>query len=72
MAGYGGTATAGYGGTATAGECGTATAGECGSLLLKYWTNGRYKWVVGTVGEDGVEPNKPYILDVDGKFVEKK
>jgi hypothetical protein len=71
-AGYAGTATAGYAGTATAGDRGTATAGDRGVITLLHWTSGRYKRVIGEIGENGLKPNTPYILDAAGKIVEKK
>ena len=73
-AGYAGTATAGYAGTATAGDSGTATAGVRGTVVLKYWDSvkERYRVAVGYVGEDGIEANKKYCLNADGKFVEVK
>ena len=71
-AGYAGTATAGEGGTATAGYAGTATAGEGGVITLLHWNVDRYKRVIGEIGEEGLKPKTPYILDADGKIVEKK
>jgi len=73
-AGYAGTATAGYAGTATAGEGGTATAGEGGVITLLKWNSklARYSRVIGEIGEAGLKPGIAYILDADGKFMEKK
>jgi hypothetical protein len=68
-AGYSGTATAGDRGTATAGNSGTATAGKDGIVIIRLWTGSRYRLVVGTVGEEGIEPGVPYRLDANGKFV---
>ncbi|EMP7215036.1 hypothetical protein R6U48_29245 [Pseudomonas aeruginosa] len=70
-AGDWGTATAGNRGTATAGDCGTATAGEKGEIRIRYWDEkaGRYRTVIGYIGEDGLEPNVPYKLNADRKFV---
>jgi hypothetical protein len=70
-AGYRGTATAGDLGTATAGYRGTATAGSHGTIILRRWDakKERYYVVVGNVGEDGIEENKPYHLDDSGKIV---
>ena len=75
-AGYRGTATAGDGGTATAGSRGTATAGDGGTVSIRYWDEKRQKYriAVADVGEDGIEPNTAYILDIkEGKpqFVKK-
>jgi hypothetical protein len=62
----GGTVSAGYAGTATAGYAGTATAGEGGTICFQYWCPNmeRYRVVVAEVGEDGVEPDTAYVLDV--------
>ncbi|HEJ4193324.1 TPA: hypothetical protein SL492_002407 [Pseudomonas aeruginosa] len=70
-AGDEGTATAGYKGTATAGYKGTATAGEKGEIRIRYWDEkaDRYRTVIGYIGEDGLEPNVPYKLNADRKFV---
>jgi hypothetical protein len=70
-AGYRGQATAGYRGQATAGDCGQATAGDWGVLCLARWDvgAGRRRLVVAYVGEDGIEPNVPYRLDVAGNVV---
>ncbi len=72
-AGDAGTATAGARGTATAGARGTATAGEKGCIFIKRWDAklGRYRWVMGEVGIDGIEANVPYVLDDAGKLVKK-
>ena len=75
-AGYAGTATAGDDGTATAGNrgratagyAGTATAGDDGVILIKWWDGQRYRFAEGYVGENGIEPNKPYRV-VGGKLV---
>ena len=61
-----GTATAGDEGTATAGHYGTATAGYRGEIHIKWWdekTN-RFRTLVGYIGEDGLEPNTPYKVEV--------
>ncbi len=70
-AGYEGTATAGNGGTATTGYKGTATAGEKGEIRIRYWDEkaDRYRTVIGYIGEDGLEPDVPYKLNADRKFV---
>jgi hypothetical protein len=72
-AGYSGTATAGYSGTATAGDSGTATAGSGGVIVILRWDGvaGRYRRVIGEVGQNGIKANVPYILDESGKLVEK-
>ncbi|EMO9845330.1 hypothetical protein RWC52_000310 [Pseudomonas aeruginosa] len=70
-AGDEGTATAGNWGTATAGYKGTATAGEKGEIRIRYWDEkaDRYRTVIGYIGEDGLEPDVPYKLNADRKFV---
>ncbi|EIU3463812.1 hypothetical protein L4P80_001037 [Pseudomonas aeruginosa] len=70
-AGGEGTATAGNWGTATAGDEGTATAGEKGEIRIRYWDEkaDRYRTVIGYIGEDGLEPDVPYKLNADRKFV---
>ncbi len=68
-AGAWGTATAGDRGTATAGDRGTATAGAWGTVIIKRWNGKRYKFSIGYVGEDGIEPNVAYKLDDAGNFV---
>ncbi|MEQ6541410.1 MULTISPECIES: DUF7666 domain-containing protein [Pseudomonas] len=70
-AGNWGTATAGNWGTATAGDKGTATAGEKGEIRIRYWDEkaDRYRTVIGYIGEDGLEPDVPYKLNADRKFV---
>ncbi|HFH3959929.1 TPA: hypothetical protein ACGJ0W_003730 [Pseudomonas aeruginosa] len=70
-AGDEGTATAGNWGTATAGNWGTATAGEKGEIRIRYWDEkaDRYRTVIGYIGEDGLEPDVPYKLNADRKFV---
>ena len=52
-----------YRGTATAGDCGTATAGDRGTIQIKYYDGNRYRFAVGYVGEDGIEPNVAYRVD---------
>ena len=71
-AGDGGTATAGDSGTATAGYRGTATAGEGGEIRIRWYDSkaNRYRTAVGCVGEDGIKPNTPYVVQ-DGKLVKK-
>ncbi len=70
-AGDWGTATAGDWGTATAGYKGTATAGKKGEIQIRYWDEKteRYRTVIGYIGEDGLEPDVPYKLNADRKFV---
>ena len=70
-AGEGGTATVGDEGTATAGDQGTATAGYEGIIQLKYWES-RWKLKIGYIGEEGLLPDTPYILDENFEFKIKK
>ncbi len=68
---YRGTSTSGYRGTSTSGDGGTSTSGDGGTLVVKRWdaTAGRFRLVVGYVGEGGIEPNVAYRLDAAGLFV---
>ncbi len=68
-AGDRGTATAGYGGTATAGDRGTACAGVGGEVRIRWHDGKRYRLVVGYVGEEGIEPDRPYRCDAEGRLV---
>ena len=71
-AGYGGTATAGDYGTATAGIDGTATAGVDGTILIRYWAGTRFASMVGLVGENGIEADRPYGVqcrDGNSRFI---
>jgi hypothetical protein len=63
-AGNRGTATAGNRGTATAGNRGTATAGNRGTVVIKFRDDqsSRYKLAVGYIGEDGLLPNREYVI----------
>ena len=70
-AGDRGTATAGDCGTATAGDDGTATAGDRGEIRIRYHDGNRFRLAVGYVGEDGIEPNTPYVVK-HGKLVKKE
>jgi hypothetical protein len=71
VAGDYGTAQAGDYGTAQAGNYGTAQAGNWGTLVIKHWDDAadRSRLMVAYVGEDGIEPNIPYKLDGNGKFI---
>jgi hypothetical protein len=72
IADYMGTANAGDEGTAQAGDEGTAQAGDKGIIMIKYYDpeKNRTRVIIGYVGEDGIEPNTPYIVQ-DGKLVKK-
>ena len=69
IAGDYGTATAGDDGTATVGCCGAATAGYRGIISIKWYDGRHYHLEVGHVGENGIEPNMPYVCDQSGKLV---
>ncbi len=64
-----GTSTSGDYGTSTSGNGGTSTSGDGGMLAIKRWDGSRHRLHVAYVGENGIEPNVPYRLDEDGKFV---
>jgi hypothetical protein len=72
-AGNSGTATAGNRGTATAGNRGTATAGKFGVIAIEFYDqeNNVYRMRIGTIGEDGLEPDVAYKLDANAKFVRR-
>ncbi|CAN5129470.1 hypothetical protein BH10PLA2_BH10PLA2_26950 [soil metagenome] len=69
LAVIGAMATAGDAGTATAGDWGTATAGDEGAILIRRWNGKRYRYEMANIGENGIEANKPYQLDREGRFV---
>jgi hypothetical protein len=65
QAGDEGSAQAGYRGSAQAGYGGSAQAGDGGIIMIKYWDGEgkRYRLKIGYIGEGGLKPNTPYILD---------
>jgi hypothetical protein len=65
-----GTAIAGARGTAITGEHGAAMAGIGGTIQIAYF-DGRCKYRIGYIGEDGLEPNKLYVLDSRNNFVRR-
>ena len=71
--GYYGTSTSGVGGTSTSGVGGTSTSGYNGTLVIKYWDNNtlRIKLATAYVGENGILPNTPYVLNEKNEFVKK-
>lgn len=70
--GDGGRATVGIGGRATAGIGGSAAAGDRGVISIDYHdVGGRIRIATAYVGEDGIEPDVPYVLDDQHKFVKK-
>ena len=72
--GYRGTSTSGVGGTSTSGEGGTSTSGEGGTIIIAQWDGAanRYRYHVAYPGENGIEPNVPYVLNECGEFVKKE
>ena len=70
--GNGGTATVGYKGTATVGDYGTVTGGENAELRIRWYDYGaeRYRTAIAYVGENGIKPNTPYLLNDEHQFVE--
>lgn len=66
----GGMSITGDGGMSITGDGGIASAGIGGVLIFRWYVyaTGRIKTIVAHVGEDGIEPNKPYRC-VDGKVV---
>ena len=70
LAAHGGAARTIVGGTATAGYRGTATAGEDGVLSILWWDGERnkYRRIIGTIGEEGLEPKVAYRVNDAGKF----
>lgn len=66
--GYGSTLTGGDRSTLTGGDGSTLTGGDGSMLIFKYWDN-RLRIVVGYVGENGIEANKPYRLNDDNVIV---
>ena len=71
-AGDEGTATAGDEGTATAGDGGTATAGDGGVITIAYYDNakGKYRRLIGHVGDGGLKPNVAYRINDQCQFEE--
>ena len=72
--GYRGTSTSGYRGTSTSGVGGTSTSGEGGTIIIAQWDGAanRYRYHVAYPGENGIEPNVPYVLNECGEFVKKE
>jgi hypothetical protein len=64
-----GTSTSGDHGTSISGELGASTSGYGGTLIIKWYDGSRYRTAVAYVGENGIEPNVAYKLDVKGKFI---
>ena len=63
------TVTGGDYSTVTGGDRSTVTGGDGSILSLKWFDGKRTRIVTAYVGEDGIEPNVPYKLDDNGKFV---
>jgi hypothetical protein len=68
--GYCANVTGGDGATVTGGDHATVTGGDYATLILKHHDGNRARTVVAYVGEDGIKPNTPYKLNVNGEFVE--
>ena len=67
--GYRSTVTGGEFSTVTGGYWSTVTGGNGSVLSLKWFDGRRDRIITAYVGEDGIEPNVPYKLDENGKFV---
>jgi len=63
------TNTGGYGSINTGGYGSINTGGDRSTLIFKWWDGNRYRFSIGYVGEDGIEPNVAYKLDWDHKIV---
>ena len=72
--GFCGTSTSGYRGTSTSGYGGTSTSGDGGTIIIAQWDGAanRYRYHVAYPGENGIEPNVPYVLNERGEFVKKE
>ena len=67
-----GTAGCDEGGAATAGYGGTATAGDEGVITIAYYDNakGKYRRLIGHVGDGGLKPNVAYRINDQCQFEE--
>lgn len=65
----GATLTGGYGATLTGGADSKLTGGYGAILQIKWHDGTRYRIATAYVGENGIEPNVPYLLDGAGNFV---
>jgi len=63
LAGENGVVTVGKYGLASVGLGGKAAAGYKGAICIPYWNNDRYRYQIGYIGENGLEPNTFYQLD---------
>jgi hypothetical protein len=66
------TLTGGHRSTLTGGNDSTLTGGHRSTLVVRWWdaATERYRLAVGYVGENGIEPDKPYRWDSDkGRLV---
>jgi hypothetical protein len=63
------TVTGGDYSTVTGGDYSTVTGGYGSALSIKWYDSFRPRIAVAYVGEDGIEPDVPYKLDENGKFV---
>ena len=64
-----GTSISGYYGKSTSGIGGTSTSGIEGTLIIKWYDGSRFRTAVAYVGENGIEPNVAYKIDVKGNFI---
>lgn len=67
-----GKAEAGKGGVAIIDASGTAAAGAGGVILVRYDDGQRYRFALGYVGEEGIQPGISYGVDQHGKLVERR
>ena len=69
-----GTSSSGDRGTSSSGYRGTSSSGKDGTISIKYWDEkaSRYRTNIGYIGEDGLEPGVPYVLDSEYRFVRKQ
>ena len=53
---------------------GTSTSGDGGTIIIAQWDGAanRYRYHVAYPGENGIEPNVPYVLNERGEFVKKE
>jgi hypothetical protein len=60
-------------GTSISGGGGTSISGAGGTIIIKYfdWGGKRCRFKVGYIGEDGLKPNTPYVLDENHNFIEQ-
>jgi hypothetical protein len=69
IGGYRSTVTGGDRSTVTGGIGSTVIGGIDSVLTIDYYDGKRDRIAIAYVGEDGIEPDVPYKLDINGKFV---